>query len=191
AKGEVRLDGAELDQWEPERLGQTIGYLPQDVQLFSGTVAENIARLAAEPRSDDVIKAARLANAHDLITRLPQGYDTQVGEGGAILSGGKRQRIALARALYGDPFLVVLDEPNSNLDAEGEAALTLALRGMRAQGAIVIVIAHRPSAIAAVDQLLFLDQGQVGALGSKEEVLEKVLSRQMGDATELKVVREG
>jgi PrtD family type I secretion system ABC transporter len=191
ARGVIRLDGADLDQWEAERLGTAIGYLPQDVQLFSGTVAENVARFAPDWRSEDVIKAAHLANAHDLVTRLPKGYDTQVGEGGAILSGGKRQRIALARALYGNPFLVVLDEPNSNLDAEGEAALTLALRAMRAQGAIIIVIAHRPSAIAAVDTLLFLNEGRIGALGPKDEVLKKMLSRQLRDGAGLKLVNEG
>jgi PrtD family type I secretion system ABC transporter len=191
ARGVIRLDGADFDQWDAERLGQAIGYLPQDVQLFSGTVAENIARFSADWRSRDVIKAAHLANAHELITRLPQGYDMQVSEAGAILSGGSRQRIALARALYSDPFLVVLDEPNSNLDAEGEAALTLALRVMRAQGAIVIVIAHRPSAIAAVDTLLFLKEGRIGALGPKDEVLKKILSKQPRDSAGLKLVNEG
>ncbi len=191
AKGDIQLDGADLDQWEPERLGRAIGYLPQDVQLLSGSVAENIARFSPDWRSEDVINAAKLANAHDLITAFDQGYDTQVGDGGAVLSAGQRQRVALARALYGEPFLVVLDEPNSNLDAEGEAALTQSLQDLRSKGCIVVVIAHRPSAISAVDQLLFLKDGQVGALGPKEEVLSKVLSKDARKRTGLKVVREG
>lgn len=188
AKGNILLDGADFDQWEPERLGRAIGYLPQDVQLLSGTVAENIARFSPEWKSDDVIKAAKLANSHELITGFPQGYDTQVGDGGAVLSGGQRQRVALARALYGEPFLVVLDEPNSNLDAEGEAALTQSLQDLRSNGCIVVVIAHRPSAISAVDTLLFLKDGQVGAIGPKDEVLAKVLSKDVRKRTGLKVV---
>ncbi|WP_420345525.1 type I secretion system permease/ATPase [Pelagibius sp.] len=191
AKGIVRLDGSDLYHWEPERLGRSIGYLPQDVQLFAGTVAENIARFQPDWKTEDVIKAATLANAHDLISRLPEGYDTQVGEDGAVLSGGQRQRIALARALYGDPFLVVLDEPNSNLDAEGEAALTDALRRMRKAGCAVVVIAHRPSAIAAVDSLMCLADGQVGAYGPKDEVLKTVLARNVREGVGLKVVNEG
>ena len=140
--------------------------------------------------SDKVIAAARLANAHDLIVRLPAGYDTQVGEAGAVLSGGQRQRVALARALYGSPFLVVLDEPNSNLDAQGEAALTDALRSLKEFGCAVVVIAHRPSAIAAVDKLLFLSEGQVGAYGPRDEVLKRVLSRPERDSAGLKVVSD-
>lgn len=190
ARGVVRLDGSDLSQWAPERLGQAIGYMPQDVQLFSGSVAENIARFRPGWTSDEVIKAARLAKAHDLIARLPEGYETQLGEGGAVISGGQRQRIALARALYGAPFLVVLDEPNSNLDVEGEAALTEALKSLRARGCIVVVIAHRPSAIAAVDTLLFMTEGQMGAYGPRDKVLNQVVSRSKREGAGLKVVQD-
>ena len=163
-RGKVRLDGAALDQWDPEALGRHIGYLPQDVELFAGTVAENIARFEPEPDAEAIIAAAKAAGVHELILRLPDGYDTQIGEGGAALSAGQRQRIALARALYGDPFLVVLDEPNSNLDAEGEQALTQAILGVRARGGIVVVIAHRPSALAGVDLVLMMADGQAAGL---------------------------
>ena len=159
-RGKIRLDGAALDQWAPEALGRHIGYLPQDVELFAGTVAENIARFEPDPDAEAIIAAAKAAGVHDLILRLPDGYDTQIGEGGTALSAGQRQRIALARALYGDPFLVVLDEPNSNLDAEGEQALTQAILGARARGGIVIVIAHRPSALAGVDLVLVMAEGE-------------------------------
>jgi ATP-binding cassette, subfamily C, type I secretion system permease/ATPase len=175
ARGKVRLDGAALEQWSPERLGAHIGYLPQDVELFDGTIAENIARFEPEAAADDIIDAAQTAGVHELILNLPNGYETRVGEGGASLSAGQRQRIALARALYGDPFLVVLDEPNSNLDADGEQALTRAILNVRERGGIVVVIAHRPSALAAVDQVLVLAQGRQQALGPKEEVLRSVL----------------
>ena len=152
-----------------------MGYLPQDVELFSGTVAENIGRFDQKMDVEKVIAAAQAAGAHDLIVSLPQGYDTQIGEFGSSLSAGQRQRVALARALYGDPFLVVLDEPNSNLDEEGERALTDAINGARRRGAIVIVIAHRPSALAAVDQVLVLSEGQQMRFGMKDEVLRAVL----------------
>jgi ATP-binding cassette, subfamily C, bacterial PrsD len=174
-RGKVRLDGAALEQWLPEDLGQHIGYLPQDVELFAGTVAQNIARFNADPNPETVIRAAMAADVHEMILRLPQGYETQVGEGGASLSGGQRQRIGLARALYGNPFLVVLDEPNSNLDNEGEHALTRAIQGVRERGGIVVVIAHRPSALAGVDHILVLDEGMVRKFGTKEEVLSSVL----------------
>jgi ATP-binding cassette subfamily C protein len=170
ARGVIRLDGATLDQWPADQLGQSVGYLPQEVELFDGTVAENIARFRpADPAQ--LIAAAKAAGVHDIVVRLPNGYDTRVGENGAALSGGQRQRIALARALYGEPFLVVLDEPNSNLDAPGEQALTAAILGVRARGGIVIVIAHRPSAVAAVDQVLILNEGRVQALGPRERFL--------------------
>jgi ABC-type protease/lipase transport system fused ATPase/permease subunit len=142
--------------WSPELLGRHIGYLPQDVELFEGTVAENIDRFENEPDAEKVIAAAKAAGAHDLVLSLPQGYETPIGESGSSLSAGQRQRIALARALYGDPFLVVLDEPNSNLDDEGDRALTGAIAGIRQRGGIVVVIAHRPSALAAVDLVLML-----------------------------------
>ena len=174
-RGSVRLDGSELKKWDPESLGRCIGYLPQDVELFAGTIAQNIARLDpnADPRT--IIAAAQAANVHELIVQLPDGYDTQIGDGGVVLSAGQRQRIALARALYGDPFLILLDEPNSNLDAEGEQALAQAILGARARGAIVIVIAHRPSVLGAVDFVLMMGGGRVQAFGPKDEVLRKIL----------------
>jgi ATP-binding cassette subfamily C protein len=178
ARGRIRLDGASLDQWSPQSLGPHIGYLPQDVELLAGTVAQNIARYAKEPDAKVVIAAANAAGVHDLIVSLPEGYDTQVGEGGAALSAGQAQRIALARALYADPFLVVLDEPNSNLDAEGDEALSRAIMAVRARGGIVVVVAHRPSAIASVDLLLVMNQGRPQVFGPKEEVLSRITPRE-------------
>jgi PrtD family type I secretion system ABC transporter len=175
-RGKVRLDGAALDQWSPAELGPHIGYLPQDVELFAGTVAQNIARFEPEAPSDAVIAAAQAASVHDMIVRLPEGYDTQIGEGGAVLSAGQRQRVALARALYRDPFLIVLDEPNSNLDADGDKALTQAIMRSRARGAIVIVVAHRPSALAGVDQVLAMLNGKPHALGPRDEILAKLFN---------------
>ncbi|WP_295559316.1 type I secretion system permease/ATPase [uncultured Hyphomicrobium sp.] len=173
--GSVRLDGATLDQWAPEAIGRDIGYLPQDIELFDGTVAENIARLDPQASSDAVIAAAKLAGIHDMIVHLADGYQTRIGEGGTKLSAGQRQRVALARALYGDPFLVVLDEPNSNLDTQGDMALTGAIRAVRERGGIVIVVAHRPSALAGLDKVLALAKGQVQAFGPRDEVLKAVL----------------
>jgi PrtD family type I secretion system ABC transporter len=175
ARGKVRLDGAALEQWDPEELGRHIGYLPQDVELFAGTVAQNIARFEPEAQAEAIMAAAQAAGVHDLILRLPEGYQTQIGEGGMALSAGQRQRIALARALYGEPFLVVLDEPNSNLDAEGEHALTQAILGVRARGGVVVVVAHRPSALASVDLVLMMAEGRVQTVGPKDEVFSKVL----------------
>jgi len=174
AKGTVRIDDATLDQWSPEALGPHVGYLPQDVELFSGSIAENIARLDAEPDGQAVVTAAQRANVHEMVLRLAEGYDTLVGEGGFALSAGQRQRIGLARALYGDPVFVVLDEPNSNLDAEGESALVNAIHQLKSNGATVVVAAHRPSAIGAVDQLLFLKDGKMAAFGPRDEVLAAV-----------------
>ena len=176
--GKICLDGASLDQWAPDTLGRHIGYLPQDVELLSGTVAQNISRFEPNAAPEAVRAAAAAAGVHDMIVSLPDGYGMQIGERGAALSAGQAQRIALARALYRDPFLVVLDEPNSNLDAEGDAALTQAILGVRARGGIVVVIAHRPSAIAGVDLLLAMKQGAIVALGPKEHVLAKVLERE-------------
>jgi ATP-binding cassette subfamily C protein len=173
--GSIRLDGATLDQWAPDDLGRHLGYLPQDVSLFAGTIAENIARFDTAATSEAILAAAKAAGVHDMIVQLSEGYQTVVGEGGAGLSAGQRQRIALARALYGNPFLVVLDEPNSNLDAAGEAALTQAIQSIRARGGIAIVIAHRPAALAAVDKVLAMAKGQVQAFGPKSEVLRQVL----------------
>lgn len=170
-RGAIRLDGATINQWDSDVLGRYVGYLPQDLQLFEGSIKSNICRQDAEASSEAIIDAARAAGAHDLIVRMPNGYDTQVGDGGSALSAGQRQRIALARALYGDPFLIVLDEPNSNLDAEGEMALARAIALARSRGAIVIVIAHRPSALASIDQVLVLAGGQVRAFGPKDQVL--------------------
>jgi ATP-binding cassette subfamily C protein len=174
-RGKVRLDGAALDQWSPESLGRHIGYLPQDVELFDGTIAENIRRFETEPEANAIIAAAKSAGVHELVVRLPEGYDTRIGEAGAVLSAGQRQRIALARALYRDPFLVVLDEPSSNLDSEGEEALTAAILSVRSRGGIIIVIAHRASALAAIDQVLVLQQGRQQAFGPKDEVLRAAL----------------
>lgn len=174
-KGRVMLDRAPLAQWDREQLGRHVGYLPQDVQLFDGTVAENIARLAVDADSSAVIEAARCAGLHEHILALPDGYNTRVGLGGAHLSAGQRQRLGLARALYGNPFLVVLDEPNANLDADGEISVTQAIRSVRDRGGIAVVIAHRPSAIAAVDQLLVMRGGEIAAFGPKEDVLAKTV----------------
>jgi PrtD family type I secretion system ABC transporter len=174
-KGVIRFDGAELGQWPSGRRGEFIGYLPQDLQLFDGTIADNIARFSPQANPDKIIEAATLADVHKLIVGLPEGYNTVIGRSGRLLSAGQRQRVALARALYGNPFLVVLDEPNSNLDAEGEGALTNAIKAMREKGSIVVVIAHRPSAIATVDKILCLKEGKQVGFGPKEEVLKQVV----------------
>jgi ATP-binding cassette subfamily C protein len=175
ARGSVRLDGSTLDQWHVDDLGSSIGYLPQDVELFDGTIADNIARFTPGTEPAAVLQAAKAAGVHDMIVRLPEGYGTRIGEGGAALSAGQRQRVALARALFGDPFLVVLDEPNSNLDSEGEDALAHAIRLVRERGGIVVVIAHRPSALAAIDQLLVMAQGRPVVFGPRDEVLRQAL----------------
>jgi PrtD family type I secretion system ABC transporter len=170
-RGVIRIDGAALAQWDPHALGASIGFLPQDVALFRGTVAQNISRFAPELDAERLLAAAQQAGVHDLVLRLPNGYETEVGEGGLMLSGGQRQRIALARALYGDPFLVVLDEPNSNLDNEGERALVRAIASVRQRGGIVVVIAHRPALLAVVDYMLVLNEGRQQAFGKTDVVL--------------------
>ena len=171
AAGKVRLDGGPLDQWDPTALGRHLGYVPQDVELIDGTIEENICRFDPEAAAEDIVEAARAAAVHELILRLPDGYKTRIGTQGSVLSAGQRQRIALARALYGKPFLVVLDEPNSNLDSEGEAALTQAILGVRKRGGIIVVVAHRISAIAGVDLLLAMADGQQKLFGPRDEVL--------------------
>jgi PrtD family type I secretion system ABC transporter len=172
--GAVRLDGAAIDQWRSEDLGRHIGYLPQDVALFDGTIAENICRFDERPTSEAIIRAAKISGVHDLIVRLPNGYSTQIGQGGSSLSAGQRQRIGLARAVYGDPFLVVLDEPNANLDTDGENALSRAIQILRQNKSIVIVISHRPSVIAALDMALVLYEGKSIAFGTCKEVFARV-----------------
>ncbi len=191
AGGAIRLDGATLDQYDPDVLGRHIGYLPQRVQLFEGTIAENIARL--DPNRDDakIVAAARKAAAHEMILQFPDGYDTMISPGGGRLSGGQMQRIALARALYDDPVIVILDEPNSNLDAEGSAALNRAIRQIKEDDRAVIIMAHRPAAIQECDTLLVLDRGTVTAFGPKNEVLRKMVANheQLQRATALGSVR--
>ncbi|MGO4916444.1 type I secretion system permease/ATPase [Pseudogemmobacter sp. W21_MBD1_M6] len=170
-RGSVRLDHAELTQWDDAALGQYVGYLPQDVALMDATIEENISRFADTPDPAAVVAAARAAGVHEMIVRLPDGYRTQLGPQGTALSGGQRQRLGLARALYGDPFVVVLDEPNSNLDGEGEAALSAAITAIRARGGIAVVIAHRPSALAAVDMVAVIQNGRMTAFGPKDEII--------------------
>jgi ATP-binding cassette, subfamily C, type I secretion system permease/ATPase len=182
ARGKVRLDGAALDQWATDALGRHIGYLPQDVELLAGTVAQNISRFEANPGAAAIVEAAEAAGVHELALRLPQGYDTPVGEGGASLSAGQRQRIALARALYGNPFLVVLDEPNSNLDAAGDHALTQAILSVRARGGIAIVVAHRTVALTGIDQLLYMVDGRALAFGPKDLILSEIRQQRQPDA---------
>ena len=172
--GVVRLDGAAIDQWRNEDLGRHIGYLPQDVALFDGTVAENICRFDEDATSEAILKAAQIAGVHDIILRLPEGYSTRIGQGGMSLSAGQRQRIGLARAVFGDPFLVVLDEPNANLDADGENALGRAIEILRQNKSIVIVISHRPSALAALNMALVLYEGKSIAFGSCQEIFARV-----------------
>ena len=174
ARGEITLDGAPLDQYSAEDRGAAIGYLPQDVDLFDGTIADNIARFEPGRTDEAVVRAAQLADVHDMILKFPQGYDTRIGEGGLQLSAGQRQRIGLARALYHDPFVVVLDEPYSNLDGDGEAALNRALASVRARGGIVVLIAHRRSAIGAVNKLIVIVDGRQIAFGPKDQVLAQI-----------------
>jgi PrtD family type I secretion system ABC transporter len=174
--GVVRLDGADIALWPRENVGPYIGYLPQDVELFAGTVSENIARMG-EPNAEMVIRAAQRAHVHELILRLPKGYDTRLGDSAAALSHGQRQRIALARALYGDPRLVVLDEPNANLDLEGDQALRAALRTLKEEGITVVVVAHHPSLLATADKVLVLREGAVDGFGPREEILSRVVRR--------------
>ena len=173
--GEVRLDGAELKQWDLDQLGRFIGYLPQDVELFSGTIGENIARMG-DGDDEAIVEAAQLAHAHDMILRLPDGYDTQIGDAGARLSGGQRQRIGLARAVYGNPRLIILDEPNANLDQAGEAALAGAVIELRRRGIALVIVGHRPSTLAQADKILLLKDGKLELYGPRDAVLAKLRS---------------
>jgi len=172
-EGVIRIDNAAYSQWDQNRLGKHIGYLPQDIELFSGTVADNIARLAKVDEAA-VVAAAKAAGAHDVILRLPNGYDTPIGEGGVALSGGMRQRVGLARALYGDPRLLILDEPNSNLDEDGERALAHAMAMAKAAKRTVIVVTHRPQLLAHVDRILVMAFGKTLAFGPRDEVIAKM-----------------
>lgn len=177
-RGHVRLDGADFSQWNKDELGPYLGYLPQDIELFEGTVAENIARFR-EHVDADIVLAAQRAGVHDMILRLPNGYETRLGVDGASLSGGQKQRVALARAIYGDPALVVLDEPNSNLDDQGEAALVQAVTDLKGRGATVIVITHRMNILNAVDKLLVMRDGAMTLCGPREEVLKALRQQQL------------
>jgi len=170
-RGNVRLDGADLGQWREEEVGRHIGYLPQEVSLLDATIEENIARFEPEPDHEQVIEAARAAGIHDMIVKLPEGYRTQLGPQGTALSAGQRQRLALARAMYGNPFVIIMDEPNSNLDGEGEAALTRAIGAITARGGIAVVVAHRPSALTAVDLIAVIQNGRLAAFGKKQDIL--------------------
>jgi len=171
-RGAVRVDGAELKQWPASFFSEHVGYLPQDVALMDGTISENICRFTDNPEPRSIIRAARQAGIHELIVRLPNGYQTELGPNGMSLSAGQRQRIALARALYGDPFLIILDEPNSNLDSEGEEALMLAISKVRGRGGIVVIVAHRPSALQPVDMVGVMQNGKLVAFGPKEDVIK-------------------
>ena len=173
AAGRVRIDGASLDQWPRDQIGRQIGYLPQDVELFAGSIAENISRLEVETDSEAVIAAAQAAGVHEMVLNFPDGYQTQIGENGAVLSAGQRQRIALARALYRDPFLVVLDEPNSNLDSDGDKALMAAIHSVRKRGGIAVVVSHRPGALEALDYVLVMADGKPVSFGTRDQVLAK------------------
>ncbi len=181
--GEIRLDGSEISHWDADQLGRHIGYLPQDVELFSGTVRENIARMG-EVDDAAVIEAARLAHAHEMIQQLPDGYETQIGDQGVRLSGGQRQRIGLARAVYGDPCLIILDEPNANLDQAGEAALAAALDELKARDTALIIVGHRPSTLAQADKILLLKEGRVELFGPRDLVLARLREAATAKAAE-------
>jgi ATP-binding cassette subfamily C protein EexD len=177
ANGAIRLDGAEITQYERHLVGQYMGYLPQDIELFDGTIAENIARFG-EVDANKVVDAAVAAGVHEMILRLPQGYDTEIGSTGGALSAGQRQRVGLARAIYGDPVFVVLDEPNSNLDEIGEQALAQCLSGLKQRGCTVIVITHRVGILGLVDRIMVLNEGLLVLDGPRDEVLAKLNQRQ-------------
>ncbi|MFG1399117.1 type I secretion system permease/ATPase [Roseixanthobacter pseudopolyaromaticivorans] len=172
--GAVRLDGSDLSHWDPEQLGRCLGYLPQDVELFAGSIADNIARFTTRDEAQ-IVQAAQMAGVHEMIQRLPRGYNTEIGESGASLSGGQRQRIALARAIYGNPAVVVLDEPNASLDAAGEQALMVAVQALRKAGRTVVLVTHKTNSLGLCDYILLLNEGVVHGFGPRDEVLAKVL----------------
>jgi PrtD family type I secretion system ABC transporter len=174
AVGKVRLDGSDLSHWNVEQLGQHIGYLPQDVELFSGTIAENISRFGALD-DEKIISAAKMAGVHEMVQQMPAGYNTQIGEGGHALSGGQRQRIGLARAIYDNPAIIVLDEPNASLDSDGEVALLSAVQQLRQQGCTLVLITHKTNILSVVDKIMILANGQVQGFGTREQILSKLL----------------
>ena len=190
SSGVIRLDGADLQNWNNDQLGAAMGYLPQDVELFSGSVRDNISRMA-KSEDKDVVDAAMLSHAHDMIQRLPQGYETPIGDAGSRLSGGQRQRIGLARAVFGSPRIVILDEPNASLDQIGESALTAAIGELKSRGATLIIVGHRPSTLAQADKILFLRDGRVQLFGPREEVLNRLrLISKEGERLPLHVVAD-
>jgi len=172
--GAVCLDGAALHQWDPKQLGETIGYLPQAVELFDGTIAQNIARLNPGADDEDIVAAAQKAQVHETILSFPQGYQTEIGPNGSLLSAGQRQRVALARCFYGNPKLIVMDEPNANLDGDGEVAFVKAIEQARALGITTITIAHRPSVLQSVDKILVLQNGAAKAFGPARDVMAEL-----------------
>jgi ATP-binding cassette, subfamily C, bacterial len=172
--GVVRLDGADVSIWPREQVGNFVGYLPQDIELFTDTVAANISRFRADAEDEEIVEAAKMAGVYEIILRLPQGFETNVGEGGAVLSGGVRQRIGLARAVYGKPSIVVLDEPSSNLDSDGDVALLNCIAELKAQGTTVVMITHRPNTLGVVDKLLVLREGMVDSMGPRDDVIQKL-----------------
>ncbi len=191
ARGTIRFDGASLDQWDPEHFGEWGGYLPQSVELLDGTIAQNIARFDPDATSEGVLAAAKAAAVHDLITSLPQGYETRVGTNGEALSGGQRQRIGLARALHGDPFFILLDEPNSNLDGEGEAALAAAIASVRKRGGILVVISHRADILGRVSHIMLLRGGRMEAFGPAAEIMARLRQKPKKLAQENVVAMQG
>lgn len=175
-QGDVRLAGASLSHYGPERLGRLIGYLPQDIQFFDATIAVNISQLDLEPDSAGLVAAAQKARVHDIIQSLPDGYDTLIGPDTTHLSGGQKQRLALARALYRDPVMLILDEPNSALDAEGSEALNQTVETMKAEGKSVFIMTHRPAAIRSCDTLVILEKGRISANGPRDEVIRSMMT---------------